>query len=78
MSLQSLELTLIYQINQIILNPEDENEFKLHFINNLININHESYKRRLINIIEEINNISLENDEFKNNLKKELKIFLYH
>ncbi len=72
MSLQSLELTLIYQINQIILNPEDENEFKLHFINNLININHESYKRRLINIIEEINNISLENDEFKNNLKKEL------
>ena len=50
MSLQSLELTLIYQINQIILNQEDYYEYKINLINNLININHESFKRRLINI----------------------------
>ncbi len=73
MSLQSLELTLIYQINQIILNQEDYYEYKINLINNLININHESFKRRLINIIDEINNNSfIEKDEFKNNVKKGL------
>ena len=73
MSLQSLELTLIYKINQVILNQDDDYEYKINFINNLININHESYKRRLINIIDEINyNSIIENDEFKNNVKKGL------
>ncbi len=73
MSLQSLELTLIYQINQVILNQEDDYEYKINLINNLININHESFKRRLINIIDEINNNSfIEKDEFKNNVKKGL------
>ena len=82
MNIQTSELTLIFQLIQIIYNPDDELNYKIHFINNLIKTNKEILIKKISNIFDLINenlitsNLNLKeniNDSFENKFKKEIE-----
>ena len=82
MNIQTSELTLIFQLIQIIYNPDDELNYKIHFINNLIKTNKEILIKKISNIFDLINenflpsNLNLKeniNDSFEKKFKKEIE-----
>ena len=82
MNIQTSELTLIFQLIQIIYNPDDELNYKIHFINNLIKTNKEILIKKISNIFDLINenflpsNLNVKeniNDSFEKKFKKEIE-----